>query len=120
MRSNLQKLGKHFVKKYRLSRVARAREGRQRLGNKLYNKVDTAVEVRMVSDFTEANVEFARKKKKWAPPRNMYNVKGTDVQACEKSSDLPTEQLGVKLWHLGQIASMVVENLLWAAAHLFT
>ena len=32
-----------------------------------------------------------------------------------KSSDLPTEQLERKLWHLGQIASMIVENLLWAA-----
>ena len=59
-------------------------------------------------------------KKAWDLYKNICNVKGTSVQACEKTSDLPTGQLKRKLSHLVQIANMKIDDLLWTAEHFLT
>ena len=51
---------------------------------------------------------------------NMYNVKGTYVQACDKFSDRRTEQLKRKLSYLGQIVTMRIANSLWTTVHFST
>ena len=96
----------------------------------MHNKVDKAVEVRMLLSY-EQNVKvvqmllkqtcmgFARKKV-WDLHKNRYNVKGTRVQACEHFFHLSYGQLKRSLSHLGQTANMKIDNLLWTTANLST
>ena len=71
------------------------------------------------ADLIETNMEFACNNA-WDPHNNTTQVTRTYIQACDNSSDLSTGHLKGMLSHLGQIANMKIENLLWTAAHLFT
>ena len=78
----------------------------------LYNKVDKAVELRMrcrtsnseVVQFKLQQTFSLLAKEAWDLHKNTHKVKGTCVQACDSSSDLPPEQLKRQLSNLDQIA----------------
>ena len=92
------------------------------------HKVDNAVEAPTLCRTSSSEVVQIFLKKTWKFActtardlhNNIFNVKGTCVQACEKSSDLSTGQLKRKLWYLGQTANTQIETLWWAVAHLNT
>ena len=67
------------------------------------------------AEFNEANMLFARKKA-WDQHNHIFKV----PKGLMFMPDLPTQQLKRKLSHLGQIANMKSNSLLWTVAHLFT
>ena len=51
-------------------------------------------------------------KKAWDLHKNTMRVVETHVQACEKSSDLPSGHITKRLSHLGQIANMHIREVI--------
>ena len=121
-------IGKNIVKKFRLSRITEQFVKGRDQPWKLYNKVDKAVEVRVlchshnweVAQFLLKETRNLLAKNVGLAQEHVQKLKGLKFRRVKKSSNQRTEQLTRKMSHPGQIVTMKIEKSLLTAAHLST